>query len=129
MIDRIYWLPDKGAVQELWQSEVEGILARLHKVVLIEREGLIILILGSKDESLDYHSNLLTSCALFFGWVDLIGAADHISRPGRDWSKANLRVLGGGTRKDDGTFENGSGSYGKLNPDDLHLILDLIGSP
>lgn len=88
--------------------------ARLFKWVAFERGGEIELVAMPRDAGWTYHMEAMAELAVRKGWCGQAEADAFLKRNGNGFPEAGIRVLGGGTRDEDGSVRNYSYRFGPV---------------
>jgi hypothetical protein len=106
---RALWI-DKDGLRPYRRED----LARLFKWALFERGGQLVLAAMPYDAGWLFHMEAVAQAALQSGWCDAKAAEKFLQRTGNLFHEAGIRVLGGGTRFEDGRIRNYSYRFGAV---------------
>jgi hypothetical protein len=112
---RAWWL-EKKILRGYRQSDGP----RLFKWVVFTREGETQLVAIPADAGWVFHMEAIAKLAVKKRWCDEAEAEAFLRREGNEFPEADLRVLGGGVRGQDGSTRNFSYRFGPVpEPVDL----------
>lgn len=108
---RARWIENDGTARPYRPSDA----ARLFKWVVFRRaEGEAELVAMPHGAGREYHADAMAALASTEGWCTASQAEAFRKREGGEFPEADVAVLGGGTRLDDGTVRNLSLRFGPV---------------
>lgn len=119
---RTWWLDGKRVRAYRLQDQ-----ARLFKWTLFERGGELHLAAMPYDAGYLFHMEIVAQLAQHEGWCDAASAEKFLKRSGNLFGEAGIRVLGGGTRHEDGRTRNYSYRFGAVPDRYLAIVNGRLG--